>query len=66
MRHIKGYNNMSKEKLSSVFSRSKSAKSKKNFDNTKIKNIRKDFNKLRDRFLKLKKKKKKRNQIKSL
>ena len=37
MRHIKGYDNMSKEKLSSVFSRLKSAKSKKNFDNTKIK-----------------------------
>ena len=54
MRRIKGYNNMSKERLLSVLSESKSGKSKKNLDNAKIKKIRKDFNKLRDRFLKSK------------
>ena len=43
---------MPKERLLSVLSESESAKSKKNFDNAKIKMIRKDFNKLRDRFLK--------------
>ena len=43
---------MSKERLLSVLSESESAKSKKNFDNAKINKIRKDFNKLRDRFLK--------------
>ena len=43
---------MSKERLLSALSKSESAKSKKNLDNTKIKKIRKDFNKWRDRFLK--------------
>ena len=52
MKRIKGYNNMPKERLLSVLSESESAKSKKNLDNAKIKKIRKDFNKLRDRFLK--------------
>ena len=52
MRRIKGYNNMSKERLLSVLCESKSAKSRKNLNNAKIKKIRKDFNKLRDCFLK--------------
>ena len=52
MKRIKGYNNMPKERLLSVLSESESAKSKKNLDNAKIKKIRKDFNELRDRFLK--------------
>ena len=52
MKRIKGYNNMPKEKLLSVLSESESAKSKENLDNAKIKKIRKDFNELRDRFLK--------------
>ena len=49
MRGIKGYKNTSKERLLSALSESESAKS---LDNAKIKNIKKDFNKLRDRFLK--------------
>ena len=53
MRPIKGYNNMPKERLLSVLSELESAKS---LDNAKIKNIREDFNELRDRFLKPKKK----------
>ena len=52
MRRITGYKNMSKERLLSVLDESESAKSKKNLDNAKIKKIRKDFNKLRDKFLK--------------
>ena len=43
---------MSKERLLSVLDESESAKSKKNLDNAKVKKIRKDFNKLRDRFIK--------------
>ena len=54
MRRIKGYNNMSKERLLSVLSESESAKNKMNLYNVKIKKIREDFNKMRDRFLKLK------------
>ena len=46
MRRIKGYNNMSKERLLSVLSKSESEKVKKTLDNAKIKKIRKDFNKL--------------------
>ena len=42
MRRIKGYNNMSKERLLSVLSESESAKS---LDNVKIKKIREDLNK---------------------
>ena len=49
MRPIKGYNNMSKERLLSVLSEPESAKSKKNL--AKIKKIKEDFNKLRDSFL---------------
>ena len=52
MRPIKGYNNMSKERLLSVLSESESAKNKKNLENVKIKKNREDFNKMRDRFLK--------------
>ena len=52
MRRIKSYNNMSKKRLLSVFSKSESTKSKKDLDNAKIKKIRKDFNKWRDRFSK--------------
>ena len=50
MRRIKGYNNMSKERLLSVLSESQSAKNKKNLDNVKTKKIREDFNKMRNRF----------------
>ena len=46
MRGIKGYNNMSKERSFSVFDELES------IDNAKLRNIKKDFNKLRDRFLK--------------
>ena len=45
-RSIKGYNNMSKERLLSVLSESESAKS---LDNAKIKNIKEDFNELNKR-----------------
>ena len=48
-RSINGYKNMSKEKLLSVLSESESAKSEKNLDNAKIKNIREYFNELRDK-----------------
>ena len=48
MRGIKGYKSMSKEKLLSAL---KSAGSKNNFNNARIKKIREDFNKLRDKFL---------------
>ena len=48
-RHIKIYKSMSKEKLLSALNESQSAKSKKNLDNAKIKKIREDFNKLRDK-----------------
>ena len=49
MRHIKGYNNLSKERLLIALSESESPKS---LDNAKIKKIKEDFNELRDRFLK--------------
>ena len=52
MRRMKGYNNMSHERLLNILSESESTKSKKNLSNAKIKNIKKDFNKLRIRFLK--------------
>ena len=48
-RRIKIYKSMSKEKLLSALNESQSAKSKKNLDNAKIKKIREDFNKLRDK-----------------
>ena len=43
---------MSKERLSSVFHQSESVESQKNFDDERIKKIKKDFNELRDRFFK--------------
>ena len=43
---------MSKERLSSVLHQSESVESQKNFDDGRIKKIKKDFNELRDRFLK--------------
>ena len=49
MRRIKGYKNMSKERLLNALDESESAKS---LDNAKIEKIKEDFNKLRDRFLK--------------
>ena len=53
MRRIKDYKIMSKEKLLSALNESiESAGSKNNFNNARIKKIREDFNKLRDRFLK--------------
>ena len=44
---------MSKVRLLSVLKESKSVESKKNFDDERLKKIRKDFNKLKDKFLKL-------------
>ena len=41
---------MSKERLSSAVNESKSVESDKNLDNARVKQIRKDFNKLKDRF----------------
>ena len=46
MRRIKGYNNMWKKRLLSVLDESES------LDNAKIRKIKENFNKLRDRFLK--------------
>ena len=54
MRCIKGYNNTSKERLLTVLSELELAKSKRNFDNAKIKKIREDFNKSRYKFSKSK------------
>ena len=58
MRHINEYKSMSKEKLLSAL---ESADSRNNFNNARIKKIREDFNKLRDRFLKSKIKEIRRN-----
>ena len=52
MRRIKNHKNMSKERLLSALNKSELAMSGNNFDNARIKKIREDFNKLRDRFLK--------------
>ena len=49
MRRIKGYKNMSKESLLNTLNESESAKG---LDNAKIEKIKKNFNKLRNRFLK--------------
>ena len=51
---IRGCKSMSKERLLSALNESESAKSEKNLNNGKIKKIREEFNKLRDRFSKLK------------
>ena len=50
MRRIKSYKNVSKERLLSALDESESAVSGNNFDTARIKKIREDFNKLRDRF----------------
>ena len=60
-RGIKGYKNISKEKLLSALDESESTGNGKIFDNARIKKIREDFNKLRDRFLKPKIKEIRRN-----
>ena len=51
-RGIKGYKSMSKERLLSVVSESELVGNEKNFDDERLKKIREDFNKLRNRFLK--------------
>ena len=51
-RGIKGYKNMSKERLLSALGESELVKSENNFDNEKLKKIRKDLNEIRDRFSK--------------
>ena len=61
MRRIKNYKNMSKERLLSDLDESESAGSGNNFDNTRIKKIREDFNKSRGRILKPKIKETRRN-----
>ena len=61
MRRIKGYKNMSKERLLSALDESESAERESNFNNGIIKKIRESFNKLRDRFLKPKIKEIRRN-----
>ena len=52
MRHIKGQKSISKERLLSALDESESAGSENNFNNARIKQIKEDFNKLRDRFSK--------------
>ena len=52
MGRIKNYKNMSKERLLSDLDESESAGSGNNFDNTRIKKIREDFNKSRGIILK--------------
>ena len=61
IRRIKNYKYMSKERLLSALDESESAVSGNNFDTARIKKIREDFNKLRDRFLKPKIKEIRRN-----
>ena len=57
MRRTEGYKSMSKERFLSALDESEcnsieSSGSRSNFNNARIKKIREDFNKLRDRFLK--------------
>ena len=62
MRRIKGYKSMPKEKLLSALDESiESTGSKNNFNNARIKKIREDFNKSRDKLLKPKIKEIRRN-----
>ena len=61
MRESRGYKSISKKKLLSALDESESAGSENNFDNARIKNIREDFNKLRDKFPKSKRKQIRRN-----
>ena len=49
-RNIKGNKSMSKERLLSALSESELVESEKDFDDKRLKKIRKDFNELRDRF----------------
>ena len=51
-RLIKGYKNMSKERLLSAHNESKSIENEKNSENARIKKMKKDFNELTDRFFK--------------
>ena len=57
----RGYKSISKKKLLSTLDESESAGSGNNFDNARIKKIREDFNKLRDKFSKPKRKQIRRN-----
>ena len=57
----RGYKSISKKKLLSDLDESESAGSENNFDNARIKNIREDFNILRDKFSKSKRKQIRRN-----
>ena len=59
MRRIKGYQSMSKKRLLNALDESE--RTVNNFNNARIKKIREDFNKLRDRFLKPKIKEIRRN-----
>ena len=53
IRRIKGYKSMSEERLIYSINESESVKkSEKNFDDTRMEKIKKDFNKLRDRLSK--------------
>ena len=61
LREIKDYKSISKERILRALSESESVENRKNLDNTRIKKIREDFNKLRDRFLKPKIKEIRRN-----
>ena len=60
-RRIKAYKNMSKERLLSPLNESESIEGETNFDDARTKNIKKDFNELRDRFFKQKTKEVRRN-----
>ena len=51
-RGIKGYKRMLKKRLLSALNKSKLLESKNSFNDKRLKKIREDFNKLRDRFLK--------------
>ena len=57
----RGYKSISKKKLLRDLDESESAGSENNFDNARIKNIREDFNILRDKFSKSKRKQIRRN-----
>ena len=52
---------MSKERSLSALNESESIKGEKNFDDARTKNIKKDFNELRDRFFKQQTKEVRRN-----
>ena len=51
-RDNKDYQSMPKDRLTNALNDSQSVESEKNFENTKIKEINKEFNKLTDRFSK--------------